>query len=108
MTERQTETTREIPVPLAFLKMPTITLDTNDPSTAMITFKTNRPVETSLRVWDGKRGWEVHFEVDDDPTKGLTLTELSPNRNHTIRIFIQDKAGQVVQAPKSLSLITPE
>ncbi len=107
MTERVTETTKEIPVPLAFLKTPTISLNADNLS-ASITFKANRAVQTSLRVWDGERGWETHFAESDDPTAGLLLTELSPNRKYVVRVFIQDNAGQVVQAPKSLSLTTPE
>ena len=87
---------------LVFISTPTISANPNPsvPLGAILKFETNRPVHTSIRITDGRNTWFVNFSYDEDPSQGLTIVGMRPDRIHTIDVEAKSRKGNRLQTPE--------
>ena len=92
----------------AFVEVPSVRPNPNPaaPLAAVLSFKANGPVTTTVTLDDGSRQWQVQFSPDHDPSKGLALVDLGAGKDVRVRVRISDKMG-VFDAPETLSVRTP-
>jgi arylsulfate sulfotransferase len=68
------------------------------PLAAIVRFSADRPVTTSIHVTDGKNEWTLDYDGSHEPSKGLPVVGMRPNRKHEIRVTVRDAKGGVVEA----------
>lgn len=92
----------------AFVEAPSVRPNPNPavPLAAVLSFKTSGPVTTTVSLDDGSRRWQVQFDPNHDPAKGLALVDLGAGKDIRVRVRISDRTG-AIDAPGSLSLRTP-
>ncbi|OEU44566.1 MAG: hypothetical protein BBJ60_07125 [Desulfobacterales bacterium S7086C20] len=92
-----------------FLESPSITANPNPaaPLAAVLKFAANQPVQTTISVFDGDNSWQLKYGEDSDPTAGLPIIGMRPDREHNIRIYIRTRDGDAVEAPEMLKFMSP-
>ncbi len=92
---------------LAFTESPAVFQNPNPtvPLAAVLHFSANRAVQTTIELVDGDRQWSITF--DQNPSEGLPIVGMRPDRTHKLTVSIQDADGNVVQAPETLTYTTP-
>jgi arylsulfate sulfotransferase len=95
--------------PPEFTVPPTISQNPNPrvPLAAIVQFSANEPVQTTLKISDGKREWERVFDHSRQPKDGLPVIGMRPNQAHHISVTIRDAAGNETQFPQALKFTTP-
>ncbi len=93
----------------AFVQRPEIGPNPNPaaPLAAVVRFKADRPVTTTIRVSDGENTWELRYGASHDPEKGLPVIGMRPARKHHIRVRIEDASGKTAEAREALEFTTP-
>jgi arylsulfate sulfotransferase len=89
-----------IPNGLEFIAAPTIVPNPNEaaPLAAILTFESDRPVKTTIKVFDGELERSVHYDESHDPSDGLTVIGFSPNKTHKVTVLIEDAQGNFAQS----------
>ncbi len=77
------------------------------PLAAVLTFETNVPVTTQLQVSDGEHEWQLTYDTTFSPGDGLPVVGMRPDREHTIRITLQDQDGNLQELEAELTFHTP-
>ncbi|MBD3274824.1 MAG: hypothetical protein GF372_05905, partial [Candidatus Marinimicrobia bacterium] len=77
------------------------------PLAAILTFETNETVSTHLHLSDGEHEWQLTYDTTFHPSDGIPVVGMRPDRNHTIRIFLQDQDGNLQELAKELTFQTP-
>jgi hypothetical protein len=93
----------------SFITTPQISPNPNPtvPLGAVLKFATDEPVTATIVLSDGTHTWELHFDPEDDPSQGLPIIGMRPDRQHTIAIEVQDQAGNTTEFPDLLTFQTP-
>ena len=63
------------------------------PLAAILRFETKGPVATTVSLNDGDRQWDIGFGAEMDPSQGLPILGMRPDRVHRLRVTITDAAG---------------
>ena len=81
-----------------FTADPTIVQNPNPrvPLAAVLTFSTESPVVTVVRVSDNDHSWEIQFDETHDPSAGLPILGLRPARGYELEVTVRDAEGNVV------------
>lgn len=77
------------------------------PLAAVVTFAPTEPVSTTIEVSDGEHDWRLEYDATSDPTQGLPVIGMRPDRKHEIRVSIHDPAGKTTTAAETLAFSTP-
>ena len=79
-----------------------VTLEANPnpavPLAAVVKFAADRPVTTTIRVSDGANEWTLDFDDSQDPSAGLAVVGMRPNRSHQISVIVRDANGATAEA----------
>ena len=68
------------------------------PLAAVVTFEADGAVATSIDVTDGSNGWTLEYDESRDPSDGLAVVGMRPNRRHEIRVTVRDAGGGETRA----------
>ena len=68
------------------------------PLAAILTFSTETPVATTVQISDGDNSWEISFNDTEDPSSGLPILGMKPDREHELEVNIQDSEGNVAKS----------
>jgi len=92
-----------------FREPPRITANPNPavPLAAVLKFAASQPVRTTISISDGGNSWQLKYGEDCDPTAGLPVIGMRPDREHEIRVYITARDGEVAEAPKVLQFKSP-
>ena len=92
-----------------FITTPSVVPNPNPavPLAALLRFRANGPVTTTVTIADDARRWNVEFGRGADPVNGLPLVGFVPGRKHTIEVSIRDAAGKVARAAAPLEFTAP-
>lgn len=92
-----------------FTTAPVVSANPNPavPLAAVLRFSAGEPVDTTIRISDGKHEWELSYDEARNPADGLAVVGMRPDRRHQIRVFIRDAAGNVAEATGALEFTTP-
>ncbi len=77
------------------------------PLAAVVRFAAAEPVQTTLSVTDGTHSWDVDYDATHNPTDGLAIIGMRPDRRHEVRVTIRDDAGNTREVSEALSYKTP-
>ena len=77
------------------------------PLAAILSYSTDKKVETTVDISDGEREWKINFDNSHKPQDGLPILGMRPNRKHKFKISIQDMNGNISHAPEELEFKTP-
>ncbi len=94
--------------PPTFSAEPSVTQNPNPavPMAAVLSFRVDQPVETTVTVADGERTWDIVFDEGQEPGAGLPILGLRAGRTHTLGVTVRNAAGeQALSQP--LSYETP-
>ena len=79
-----------------------VTLEPNPnsavPLAAIVKFAADRPVTTAIRVSDGENNWTLDYDGTWDPSAGLAVVGMRPDRRHEIRVTVREVDGGAVEA----------
>ena len=94
--------------PPVFTETPSIVQNPNPavPLAAILSFRVDQPVETTVTVTDGRRDWEIPFDAQQNPEPGLAILGLRAGRTHTLTVTVRNGAGEATVAGP-LSYQTP-
>jgi hypothetical protein len=83
--------------PPAFTAPPTVSANPNHsvPLAAIVRFSADEPVQTSIEVSDGERGWQVTYDDSHMSEDGLAVLGMWPDRHHELRISIRDTSRAI-------------
>ena len=92
-----------------FIDIPRIEKNPNErvPLVALIYFKADEPVTTTVVVEDGDRRRELKFDPSHDPEAGLPIIGMRADREHRFSVSITSHAG-AGEGPEARSYRTPE
>jgi arylsulfate sulfotransferase len=79
----------------SFTVEPTVAPNPNPavPLAAVVTFQASEPVATTLSVSDETHFWELEYDASHDPSKGLPVLGMRPNRKHQISVAVRNAQG---------------
>ncbi|MCP5117453.1 MAG: aryl-sulfate sulfotransferase [bacterium] len=77
------------------------------PQAAVLTFAAGGPVATTIHVSDTEHAWDIQYDESHDPSKGLAVVGMRPDRRHEIRVTIRDAGGAEITTPEPLEFTTP-
>lgn len=93
----------------SFVVAPSIARNPNPtvPLAAVLSFTASGPVATTIAVTDGKNSWTLRYGAERDPSKGLPVVGMRPDREHRVSVTITDAAGATATHAQALSVRTP-
>ncbi len=68
------------------------------PLAAVVRFEADGPVDTRIDVSDGVNAWTLDYDESHDPSRGLGVYGMRPDRDHEIRVTIRNGAGEEASA----------
>ena len=74
--------------------------------TAVARFTVDQPGTTRIDLRDGVNAWTLDYDESNDPTRGLDVLGMRPDRNHEIRVTIRNAGGEEASA-EPLTFRTP-
>ena len=77
------------------------------PLAAVLEFNASVPVTALIEVSDGDHKWQLEYGPERDPTAGLPVVGMRPDRRHEIRVSIRSASGTEVSSPDVLEFQTP-
>ena len=77
------------------------------PLAAVLEFEAFAPVTALIEVTDGDHKWQLEYGPEHDPTAGLPVVGMRPDRRHEIRVSIRSAGGAEVAFPDVLEFQTP-
>ena len=77
------------------------------PLAAVLEFEASAPVTALIEVTDGEHKWQLEYGPEHDPSAGLPVVGMRPDRRHEIRVAIRLAAGAEVSSPTVLEFQTP-
>jgi arylsulfate sulfotransferase len=94
---------------LDFVSAPTVMPNPNPraPLVAVISFATDKPVNTTIEINDGERSWSIEFDAAHETGQGLAILGMKPDREHSLQVSIKDEEGNVREAATALTFKTP-
>ena len=76
------------------------------PLAAVVRFEADEPVTTRIDVSDGVNAWTLDYGDSHDPSRGLGVFGMRPDRDHQILVTISNDAGEETSA-EPLAFRTP-
>ena len=73
----------------------------------MLEFEASAPVTALIEVTDGEHKWQLEYGPEHDPSAGLPVVGMRPDRRHEIRVAIRLAAGAEVSSPTVLEFQAP-
>ena len=91
-----------------FVNSPSVSPNPNPrvPLAAVVTFSTAGPVHTAIEVSDSGNEWTLEYDQTRDPSAGLPVIGMRPDRDHEIRVTITAGGASTTSGP--LTFRTPK
>ena len=95
--------------PPSFLVEPVLGPNPNRavPLAALVEFEASAPVTALIDVTDGDHAWQLEYGPEHDPSAGLAVVGMRPDRRHEVRVSIRSGNGAPVSSPHVLEFRTP-
>ncbi len=95
--------------PPSFLAGPVLKSNPNPavPLAAVLEFEASAPVTALIDVTDGDHEWQLEYGPEHDPSAGLPVVGMRPDRRHEVRVSIRSGNGTPVLSPDVLEFQTP-
>jgi hypothetical protein len=77
------------------------------PLAAVLRFKTDRPVTTTIEVTDGVHDFALDFDSFWNTSEGLPVVGMRPGRRHELRVIVRDDSGAETVADSVFEFETP-
>ncbi len=77
------------------------------PLAAVLQFEPSQPATTLIDISDGENEWRLEYGPDMDPTVGLPVVGMRPDRKHDIRVSLKGSSESAVQFVEPLEFATP-
>ena len=93
-----------------FTRAPALTPNPNPrvPLAAVLTFATDGPVVTQVRIADERgRNWDLAFDASHRPEQGLALVGFRSGQRHEVRVTVRDRQGRATEGPAPLAFSAP-
>ena len=68
------------------------------PLAAVVRFASQAPVATTIEVSDGEHSWTLEYGESSDPSAGLAVVGMRPDRRHEIDVVVRGAGGGTVEA----------
>lgn len=77
------------------------------PLAAVLTFTSGSLATVLIDVTDGDNSWRLEYGPDLDPSKGLPVVGMRPDRKHEIRVSLRSDSGAEAVYPEAFEYQTP-
>ena len=77
------------------------------PLAAVLKFEATDSVTALIDVTDGDHAWQLEYGHEHDPSAGLPVVGMRPDRKHEVRVSIRSADGAKVSSPDVLEFQTP-
>ncbi|KAA5547245.1 aryl-sulfate sulfotransferase [Roseiconus nitratireducens] len=83
-----------------FVEDPVVSNNPNQsvPLAAVVTFKANQPVETTITLTEGEHRWEFTYDAARKAEKGLPVIGFRPDRKHELVVSIKNAGGEIASS----------